>query len=349
MMSPAGPARGCAGGDRGRAFRAGRRRLRIAAHHRRGAGARDRPVPARPPRHRPGCRLRHGPVHPAAARCAARRLAAGRGRCLGGHAGTAQRRQPWPRPWGGPAAINRRRAAGAGRQPRPGHRVQLRAPLRPRPIPGRRRPGAGARRPAVHLHPHPPCRTRARSGAATSPASPRTSSACTARPRSATPSGGPAGSRWPPPRTSTTRAPAPPGGSGPRPRDGTTRPSPSTLPKSCVPPSLPSWPACPAAKCPGSTSTSWSSPTGAATRHNPAAQPARRTRPSPARPSRSAPGAPARLPQHVPAAARRPPRNAPSRSLPATFGSASIGFSRASIGGCARARARPWLSWPPDG
>ena len=38
------------------------------------------------------------------------------------------------------------------RQPGPGHRVQLRAPLRPRPLPGRRRPGAAARRPAVHLH-----------------------------------------------------------------------------------------------------------------------------------------------------------------------------------------------------
>ncbi len=61
-------------------------------------------------------------------------------------------------------------------------------------------------------------RTRARSGAATSPVSPSTSSACTARTRSGTPSGGPAGSRWPPHRPSTTRAPARPSGSGPRPR-----------------------------------------------------------------------------------------------------------------------------------
>ena len=44
---------------------------------------------------------------------------------------------------GGAAAINRRRAAVADRQPRPGHRVQLRSPFRPRPFPDRRRPGAG--------------------------------------------------------------------------------------------------------------------------------------------------------------------------------------------------------------
>ena len=55
---------------------------------------------------------------------------------------------------------------------------------------------------------------------------------------------------------------------------GATRPSLSTRRRSCVQPSLPSWPACPAAKCPGSTSTSWSSPTSAATRQNPTAQPA---------------------------------------------------------------------------
>src|SRR5713226_6423684 len=54
------PARGGTGHDRGRPFRAGSRRLRIAAHHRRGAGARDRPAAARPPRHRPGYRLRDG-------------------------------------------------------------------------------------------------------------------------------------------------------------------------------------------------------------------------------------------------------------------------------------------------
>jgi len=72
---------------------------------------------------------------------------------------------------------------------------------------------------------------------------------------------------------------------------------PSTHPKSCARPSLPSWPPCPAAKCPGLTNTSWSSPAGAATRQNPVAQPARRTRQPPARPSRSAPSAPARLPK----------------------------------------------------
>src|SRR5438034_3494983 len=194
----------------------------------------------------------------------------------------------------------------------------------------------------LFIYTRTPQQNAARSGAATSPASPSTSSACTARTRSGTPSGGPAGSRWPPPRPSTTRAPAPPSGSRPRPRAGTTRPSLSTRRRSCVQPSLPSWPPCPAAKCPGSTSTSWSSPTGAATRQNPAAQPARRTRQPPARPPRSAPTPPARLPQDVPAAARRPPRNAPSRLLPSTV-------SRASNGGCARARARPWLIWPQDG
>src|SRR4249920_3704723 len=89
MMVASRPARGGAGHDCGRPFRAGGRRLRCAAHHRRGAGARDRPAAARPPRHRPGYRLRDGTVHAAAARSAAGRLAAGRGRCLGGHAGPA--------------------------------------------------------------------------------------------------------------------------------------------------------------------------------------------------------------------------------------------------------------------
>ena len=58
---------------------------------------------------------------------------------LGGHAGTAQDRQPRPRPRGGPAAGGRRTAAVADRQPGPGHRVQLRSPLRPGSLPGRRR------------------------------------------------------------------------------------------------------------------------------------------------------------------------------------------------------------------
>jgi SAM-dependent methyltransferase len=88
---------------------------------------------------------------------------------------------------------------------------------------------------------------------------------------------------------------------------------PSTRRRSCVQPWLPSWPTCPAPKCPGLTSTSSSSPTGAATRQHPTAQPARRTRPAPARPSRSMPSAPARLPPDAPAATRRPPRKAPSR------------------------------------
>ncbi len=99
--------------------------------------------------------LRDGTVLAAAGRAAAGRVAAGRNRRLGGHAGPAHRRHPRPRPAGGAAARRRRRAAVAGRQPGPGHRVQLRSPLRSRPLPDRRRPGAAARRPAVHLRPHP--------------------------------------------------------------------------------------------------------------------------------------------------------------------------------------------------
>ena len=65
--------------------------------------------------------------------------------------------------------------------------------------------------------PAPRSRTRGRSGAATSPVSPSTSSACTARPRSGTPSGGPMGSHSSQHRPSGTRARARPSGSGPRP------------------------------------------------------------------------------------------------------------------------------------
>ena len=52
---------------------------------------------------------------------------------------------------------------------------------------------------------------------------------------------------------------------GPRPRGATTRHSPSTRRRSCAQPSRPSWPACPAPRSPGLTSTCWSSPAGAAT------------------------------------------------------------------------------------
>src|SRR6266700_3110648 len=90
MMVASRPSAGGTRHDCGRPFRAGSRHLRIAAHHRRGAGAQDRAAPARPPRHRPGYRLRDGPVHAAAARAAAGRLAAGRQRRLGGPAGTPQ-------------------------------------------------------------------------------------------------------------------------------------------------------------------------------------------------------------------------------------------------------------------
>jgi hypothetical protein len=112
--------------------------------------------------------------------------------------------------------------------------------------------------------PAPLSRTRARSGAATFQASPSTSSACTARPRSGTPSGGPAGSPWWQHSPSGTRARARPGGSGPRPRGATTRPSPSTRRWSCAQPSRSFWPACPARRSPGWTSTCWSSSAGAA-------------------------------------------------------------------------------------
>ena len=179
----------------------------------------------------------------------------------------------------GAAGISRRRAAVADRQPRPGHRVQLRSPLRPRPLPDRRRPGAAARRPAVHLHPHPAAERAGRSGAAISRVSPSTSSACTARPRSGTPSGEPTGSRWSQRRPSGIRARARPGGSGPRPRATTTRRSRSTPRMNCARPSRRSWPACPAPRSPGLTSTSWSSSAGAAaTRRSLTVRAARRAR-----------------------------------------------------------------------
>ena len=95
-----------------------------------------------------------------------------------------------------PLLSSRRTAAAADRQPRCGHRVQLRSPLRPRPLPGLGRPGAGARRSAVHLHPHPAAE-RAHDLGPLLPGLHRTrSSACTARPRSGTPSSEPAGCRW---------------------------------------------------------------------------------------------------------------------------------------------------------
>ena len=52
----------------------------------------------------------------------------------------------------------------AGRQPRCGHRVQLRSPLRPRPLPDRRRPGAARPAASCSSTPAPRSRTRARSG-----------------------------------------------------------------------------------------------------------------------------------------------------------------------------------------
>ena len=94
-------------------------------------------------------------------------------------------------------------------------------------------------------------------------------------------------------------------------------------PRSCARPSRPSWPACPAPRSAGLTSTSWSSPArAAATRWSLTVRAAWRARRSRIRPSRSAPGAPVRLPRDVLAAARRSPRYAPSRSLATTFGRA---------------------------
>ena len=91
---------------------------------------------------------------------------------------------PRPRSGGGASAVSRRTAAVAGRQPGSGHRVQLRSPFRPRPVPGRRGQGCCGPAASCSSTPAPRSRTRERSGAATSRVSPSTSSACTARPRS---------------------------------------------------------------------------------------------------------------------------------------------------------------------
>ena len=204
-----------------------------------------------------------------------------------------------------------------GRQPGSGHRVQLRSPFRPRPVPGRRGQGAAARRPAVHLHPHPaaehandlgpllPGFHRARAAPAHPGRDPRRRQAD----RRAH------GDRHTDLQASALehgRAAPGPGRGAPLPR-----PSPSTPRRSCARPSRPSWPGCPAPRSPGLTSTCWSSPAGAtAARRSPRARAAWRAGRSPIRPSRSAPDAPARLPQDVLAAARRSPRYAPSRLLP---------------------------------
>ena len=88
---------------------------------------------------------------------------------------------------------------------------------------------------------------------------------------------------------------------GPRPGGATTRHSPSTRRRSCAQPSRPSWPACPAPRSPGLTSTCWSSPAGAATtRRSLTARLAPRARRSRIRPARSAPGTPVRPPNRRP-------------------------------------------------
>ena len=234
------------------------------------------PAPARPPRHRLGYRLRHGPVLAAAARAVlpeGSRLAASDvsaamlAQLKAGNHGRAG---------GGAAAGSGRRTALADRQPRPGHRVQLRAPLRPRPVPDRRRRvlAAGGQ---LFIYTRTPQQNARTIWGRYFPASPSTSSACTARPRSGRPSGQPAGSKQPEHRPSSSRAPAQPNGSRPRPKDGTTRPSPCTHRRSCARPSRPSWPACPAPRSAGLTSTSWSWPV--ASRRN-QGQPDGRARPA---------------------------------------------------------------------
>ena len=154
---------------------------------------------------------------------------------------------------------------------------------------------------------------------------------------------GPAGSRWSQHRPSAIRARARPSGSRPRPRAATTRRSPSTPRRSCAPRSRPSWPACPAPRSAGWTSTCWSSSApAAATRWSRTARAPGRTRRSRIRPSRSAPRAPARLPTDVLAAARRSPRYAPSRLLATTFGRAPRSARRAIIKGSPHGwRSRP--------
>ena len=251
------------------------------------------------------------------------RLAAGRQRRLGGHAGTAHRRQPRPRRWGGAAASSRRTAAVAGRQPRCGHRVQLRSPLRPRPLPDRRRPGAGARRPAVHLHPHPAAERPNDLG-------PLLPGLHRARAAPAQPGRDP-GRRQPDRRaqggrnTDLQTSALEHGRAAPGP--GRRPPLLDILPLhaggAARRRSRPSWPACPAPRSAGWTSTCWSSSApAAATRWSRTARAAGRTRRSRIRPPRSAPRAPARLPTDALAAARRSPRHAPSRSLATTFGRA---------------------------
>ena len=70
------------------------------------------------------------------------------------------------------------------------------------------------------------------------------------------------GLRWSQHRPSSIRARARPSGSRPRPKAATTRRSPSTPRRSCAPRSRRSWPACPAPRSAGWTSTCWSSSAG---------------------------------------------------------------------------------------
>ena len=194
-------------------------------------------------------------------------------------------------------------------------------------------------RPAVHLHPHPAAERANDLGpllpglhrARAAPAQPGRDPGRRQAHRRA------AGGRNPDlPASAHQHSRAAP---GPRPRGATTRRSPSTRRRSCARPSRRSWPACPAPRSPGLTSTSWSSSAGAAaTRWSLTVRAAWRAGRSRIRPSRSAPGAPVRLPTGVLAAARRPaphrrqapasaPASPPAQVRPAAW-AASSGVSQ---------------------
>ena len=110
-------------------------------------------------------------------------------------------------------------------------------------------------------------------------------------------------------KPSGIRARARPGGSRPRPRGATTRRSPSTRRRSWAGPSRRSWPACPAPRSPGLTSTSWSSPARAcATRRSLTVRAAWRARRATDQAPQISAGRAGKAPglQGVLAAARRP-------------------------------------------
>ena len=151
-----------------------------------------------------------------------------------------------------------------------------------------------ARRPAVHLHPHPEAEHANDLG----PLLPRFHRA---RAAPAQPGGDPerrqADRRAQDGRNTDLPASAHEHG---RTAQGPGRGAPlltfsSTPRRSCARPSRPSWPGCPAPRSAGLTSTCWSSPAGSPQPGGAPARAAGRTRRSRIRPSRSAPGASVRL------------------------------------------------------